>query len=183
MLFKVKKNGKVSEEHMNTVSDLTDEITTLMDDVNHNADSVKTNLTKTDEELKEAQKKIESLKNENLSLRKKISQKLVTEESKDIPRPASQQLFPVANPNSQSQQPTTSKIDSQKKQVTEESKDIPRPASQQLFTVANPNSQSQQPTTSKIDSQKVSTVYIQFKPGLTVAKRQKRYCSKKREKN
>ncbi|VDI73403.1 Hypothetical predicted protein [Mytilus galloprovincialis] len=74
MLFKVKKNGKVSEEHMNTVSDLTDEITTLMDDVNHNADSVKTNLTKTDEELKEAQKKIEGLRNENLSLRKKISQ-------------------------------------------------------------------------------------------------------------
>ncbi|VDI52182.1 Hypothetical predicted protein [Mytilus galloprovincialis] len=74
MLFKVKKNGKVSEEHMNTVSDLTDEITTLMDDVNHNADSVKTNLTKTDEELKEAQKKIEGLKNENLSLRKEISQ-------------------------------------------------------------------------------------------------------------
>ncbi|XP_063427409.1 von Willebrand factor A domain-containing protein 5A-like [Mytilus trossulus] len=59
MLFKVKKNGKVSEEHMNT--------------------------------------------------------KLGTEKSKDIPRPASQQLFPVANPNSQSEQPTTSKIDSQKK--------------------------------------------------------------------
>ncbi|XP_071138398.1 uncharacterized protein [Mytilus edulis] len=60
-------------------------------------------------------KKSPSQKNREDKLRKRLARhKLGTEESKDIPRPASQQLFTVANPNSQSQQPTTSKIDSQK---------------------------------------------------------------------
>ncbi|XP_052098713.1 uncharacterized protein DDB_G0284459-like [Mytilus californianus] len=152
MLFKVKKNGKVSEEHMNTVSDLTDEITTLMDD--------KLGTEESKDIPRPASQQLFTVANPNSQIQQPTTSKIDSQKKKrkiqdtDIPRPASQQLFTVTNPNSQIQQPTTSKIDSQKKKRKNQDTDIPRPASQQLFTVANPNSQIQQPTTSKIDSQK-----------------------------